>query len=265
MTDNARDGHVIAESCSDIAVVRMSRPERRNAFDDAMIAEFVETLDRIGRTRPRVLVLTGEGPDSFSAGYDIGCMDPDQPSDRPLPDERFEPAVLAVERFPSPVVAAMNGDAFGGGLDLALACDFRIARRGIRVAMTPCRLGLVYAASGLKRFLGKLGGQTARRLFLTGERIRDDEALRLSIVDELVEAGDLMGRSMDLARTISENAPLAVSGMRRAIQGIEKGRIRDEKFLDELRELRRAAFASQDLREGLLAFNERRNPKFQGR
>ena len=249
-----------------IPVVVLDRQRRRNAFDDAMIQQFCAALDDLARSAPRVLVLRGAGERSFSAGYDIRCIDPALESTEPLPDTRFEAVVHAVERFPAPVVACLNGDAWGGGLDLALACDLRLTRPGARLAMTPCRLGLIYAPSGLERFLHELGPATTRRLFLTGQPLDADEALRRGLVDELVSASALWSRCLELAAAIAANAPLAVQGTRRALQWLQGGRLQgDTELRRVVEQMRRDAIASDDLREGLAAFMGRRAPEFSGR
>ena len=206
-----------------VATITIRRDKRRNALDDRAIRILSEKLRELstppGRTRAAVLAGGGDGP--FCAGYDISGIDPDQPGDLPLPDERFSALVREVERAAFPVVAALTGDAFGGGLDLALACDYRVARSDIRMAMTPCRLGLVYSQEGLGRFLRKIGGLLTRRLFLTAAPNDAAEALGLGLVDELAE--NPVTRATEVARTMAENAPLAVAGTKALIARVEAG------------------------------------------
>jgi len=263
MTHREETECLIIEHHENHAVVTLNRPQSRNAFDDAMIDEFAASMKNLAAADPGILILTGTDCNTFCAGYDIDCIDPNQSPDDPLPDDRFEPVIRAVENFPSPVIAAVNGHAYGGGLDLALACDFRIARRGIKVAMTPCRLGLVYSPSGTARFIRKLGSQTARIVLLTCSRIDDSEALRLRIMDELVD--DEMARARELAKTIAGNAPIAVRGTRKTIQMIENALPVEGALLEEIQVLRKMALESEDLREGVAAFHERRRPVFKGK
>lgn len=243
------DGH--------LAFAILCRKERRNALDDAMIAELGAALSGAAQAGPAALVLTGEGESAFSAGYDLACIEPGQPVDDPLPDDRFAPAVQAVLDFPAPVIAVLNGDAFGGGLDLALAADFRLAHPAVRVGMTPVRLGLVYNARGLARFIGRLGPQTARRLFLLGEPMDAATALRLGIIDEVVPIGGLLRRARELAASVAQGAPLAVAGTRRAIRLLESGTSPSAEDLREIERQRRAAFSSPELALRLAAFRDR--------
>jgi len=256
------DGRILVEVAGHVATVTIDRPDRKNAFDDPMIAAFAIALDRLGGSGARAVVVTGAGDAAFCAGYDIGCIDPDQPEELPHPDERFERVVTAVRELPCPVVCAMGGDAFGGGMDLALSCDLLLASPAARMAMTPCRLGLVYSASGLTRFISRVGAHLTRRVFLTGAPIDAAEAHRLGIVDELVEREGLNARAMELALVIARNAPLSVSGIRRAIRASEAAVAMDPAAAARRRSDRLAALRSADLREALAAFAARREPVF---
>ena len=244
------------EVIDDVGVLTLDRVDKRNAFHDEMIEEFIREIDQLAQEPPRVLILRGAGDRSFSAGYDLACVDPDQSPEDPLPDERFERVVLALMGFPSPVIAVLNGSAYGGGLDLALACDFRIAVDSdyLSFAMPPCRLGLVYSAAGIKRFLEKLGGQTTRRLFLTGAPIPGPEAVRLGIVDFLVPEEELMDRALAIGREILKCSELAVAGTRRTIQHVEKGPEGSQDRDQQLDQFRIDALKSKHLRDFVAAF-----------
>ncbi len=249
---------------SGIATVTISRVHRHNAFDDGMIGAFVRMLDGLKKEELRAIILTGKGEETFCAGYDINCIDPNQSLDEPLPDERFEPAVLAVIDCDVPVIAAMNGAAFGGGLDLALACDFRLSCAGAKFAMTPCRLGLVYSLSGVSRFVSKLGPTVTRQLFLTGRNLAASEAYLLKIIDEIVEEENLSTRARELAEDIARLAPLAVKGTRRTIQYLERNASVARTVPTELVQLREAAFSSEDLRRSLEGFKNQSSVRFRG-
>lgn len=257
---------VSTERRGSVALITLQRSDRRNALDDAAVAALVAALAALAEDpQPLAVVLTGAGERSFCAGYDLDCVDPDQPRHDPLPDERFAAAIHAVEGLPCPAVAALNGDAYGGGLELALACDLRVAHAGLELAMTPCRLGLLYSPQGLERFRRRLGGPLTRRLFLTAAALDATEAHRVQLVDELVAPGRVLPRALELAAEIAANAPLAVQGTRRVLQRLDTGRALDSLELTGLRDARLATLRSDDLREALLAFREGRRPRFEGR
>lgn len=243
----------------------MDRPDRRNAFDDEMIDEFVERVGGISSATTRCAIITGKGSSAFCAGYDVSCIDPDQPDDTPLPDQRFERVIDALQSLPFPVVCALNGNAFGGGFDMAIACDYIVASRDSSLAMTPCRLGLVYSHTGISRFAKRIGSRLTRRLFLSASPISAEEAHRLGIVDELADPADLMDAASRIAGEISANAPLAVKGTRATILAYEQDRLHMRETLGELKELRMDALRSGDLKEALAAFEEKRNPNFNGK
>ncbi len=247
-----------------IVQITIDRQGRRNALDDEAVVALARCFEDLG-TLPgvRAAVLTGAGDRSFCAGYDIRCIDPDQPPDDPLPDDRFAVATRAVVTCGVPVVAALRGGAWGGGLDLALACDLRVAHPEVSLAMTPCRLGLVYRHQGLRRFAARIGVQATRRLFLTAEPIGAAEALRLGVIDAIDR--DPLDRAQRWATSIATNAPMAVAGVRAALAALEADpALTDPATRQRLTAQRRAAFASQDLRRGLEAARARCTPEFEG-
>ena len=259
-------GSITVEEKSDVGILTIDRALKRNALNDTLIEEFVQKMDEVAKTPARAIVITGAGDASFCAGYDIDCIDPSNQGLLPLPDVRFERVIEAVGQAACPVIASINGNAFGGGLDLALACDFRLAREGAAFAMTPCKIGLIYSPGGVSRFLCKLGPSVTRRLLLTATPVDAQEALNCGIIDSIVPAGEIMNSALDLANKIAANAPLAVNGTRKVIQAVEQYRTADldPKIARELESLRNEAFNSADLKEALCAFKEKGKPAFRG-
>lgn len=251
------------ERHGDVAKVIIDREDRLNAFDDELIRSFVDLLEKLDKEDrpPRAAVLTGAGETSFCAGYDINCIDPDQSLDDPFPDDRFERAVRAVESFGAPVVAALNGNAFGGGLDLALACDFRFAGPDVKLAMTPAKLGLVYSRSGISRFVRRIGPGLTGRLFLTAAPIDAREALELGLVDGVVEKEAVLPRAMQTANEIAKNSPLAVQWTRRTIQAVASNAPEESELWAEIATMRNLALRSEDLRKALAEFVYKKKKK----
>ena len=211
--------------------------------------------DWASRDEPRVLVLTGTGR-SFCAGAALGDVAGADWSDNPLTR-----LCDALEAFPTPTVAGLNGGAYGGGVELALACDFRVGVTGMKAFAPPARLGIHYEPAGIRRAIDRLGSQMARRLFLLAETF-DAEALRAAgFLDHLVATDALEAKLAELTATIAGLAPLAVRGMKRTILELSGNRL----DADAARARIAACFASADHAEGLAAQAARRDPVFTGR
>lgn len=238
-----------------------------NAFNEELIASFVAVFENLKRRAPvpRAVVLRGAGEASFSSGYDINYINPDQPLDQPFPDERFGKTILAVEQFCSPVIAALNGNAFGGGLDLALACDLRFAGPHVKLAMTPAKLGLVYAREGVARFVRKLGPGLTRRLFLTGAAIDAREAFQLGLVDGLSELPEnAFERALKTAKQIAQHPELAIRGTRQTISAVVSDAPDEDPIWSEINDLRTRALRSDELKKNLRAFTQKISPRSSG-
>lgn len=256
---------LVDEPAPGVARLTISNPERRGALDHAILDGFTDTLPRLDA---RCLIITGE-QSTFSAGYDIGELRGDgrlaDEADR-LVANPFTAALDAVEEYPYPTLAALNGHAIGGGLELALACDLRIAAGTIALGMPPARLGLVYSHTGIRKFIDTIGAPRTRELFLVGRRIDAPTAREWGLVNRIAEEGRLAEDAVELAQEIAANAPLAQQGNKRVIGAVLSAQgAMDPDTQRELIELRRACFASEDFREGVRAFAEKRPPRWQGR
>jgi len=243
----------------------ISNPAKRNALDHPILDAIAAVLDDIGAAR--AVLLTG-ADGMFSSGYDIGDIPDDvfaQEAER-LVAHPFAAALEALESCEVPTVAALPGHTIGGGLELALACDLRVAADGILLGMPPAKLGLVYSHTGLRRFLQAIGAPRTRELFLTARNVDARTALHWGLVNQVVGASELEGAALDLAQDLAANAPLSVRGNKRAIRELlaADGRL-DPEVERELIELREASFQSEDLREGVRAFGQKRPARWKGR
>jgi enoyl-CoA hydratase/carnithine racemase len=255
---------LLDEPSEHVTRLTISNPAKRNALD-------LEILDALARTLPelqaRCAIVTG-AHGMFSAGYDIGDMPEDTFAEEAekLVAHPFAEAIEALEAFEYPVVAALSGHAIGGGLEVALSCDLRVAASQIKVGMPPAKLGLVYSHTGLQKFLDTIGPARTRELFLVGRNIPVERALEWGLVGEIVEPDALQQRAVELAAEVAANAPLSLSGNKRVIRELlaARGALSPDVERD-LIELRRACFTSDDFREGVRAFGEKRAARWQGR
>jgi enoyl-CoA hydratase/carnithine racemase len=237
-------------------VLRIHNPERANALDDDMLAAIVRNLKR-PRPEVRAIVLTGSGDRHFCAGLDLGGVEGAALADRLRRGEQLlREATAAIAACPCPVVAAVNGAAFGGGLELAVACDWRIASDGAHMGMPAARLGVVYAPEGLAQFLAVLGPARARQLFLTGRPVTAQRAMEIGLVDQVVPAADLGTAIAETLADITRAAPGAAAGTRAAIAMLEGGP--SDEVARAIEGIRAAAYGSPEFTEGLAAFRERR-------
>jgi enoyl-CoA hydratase/carnithine racemase len=260
---------LIDEPAEGVVRLTISNPAKRNALDHPILDAISATLEELSTLSSHAgcVMITG-AHGMFSAGYDIGEIPDEEFEDRAerLVAHPFTQAIDALEAFPYPTLAALPGHTIGGGLELALSCDLRVAQAGIKLGMPPAKLGLVYSHTGLRRFIDAIGAARTRELFLLGSYIDADTALSWGLVNRVASAEDLGAQALELASELAGNAPLSQTGNKRVIAAL----LRAESELSadveaELIELRRASFASQDLREGMRAFAERRAPHWRGK
>jgi enoyl-CoA hydratase/carnithine racemase len=255
---------LLDEPAEAVARLRITNAAKRGALDHEMLdamAETVRTLDA------RCLLLTGEGG-VFSAGYDIGNLEEANFEERAekLVAHPFHSALEALEAFEYPVVAAINGHAIGGGLELALTADIRFAARGVKLGMPPAKLGLIYSHTGLRKFLDICGPANTAEIFFVGRNMDSERAAEIGLVNHVVEADQLGEESLAMAAEIAGNAPLSLKGNKRILRAL---RDVPQKLPDDLEhelvELRESCFFSEDFREGVRAFGEKRKPVWRDR
>jgi enoyl-CoA hydratase len=254
---------LLVESLDGIATVTINRPDKRNALNAVVRREIVEILDELrDDANARVIILTGAGDRAFIAGADISEF-----AERTAIEQRaamtgrrlFE----EIAAFPKPTIAMINGFALGGGCEVALACDLRIATRSAKLGQPEIRLGILPGGGGTQRLPRLVGPGRAMRLVLTGELIDATEAERIGLVDWVVDDGTLQDRTMEIATTIAGYSPIALELAKTAIRAAMEAPL--SAGLAHERELFVAAFASDDRVEGVRAFLEKREPRFTGR
>lgn len=243
-----------------VATITLNRPAHMNRLHrddlDALCAHF----DALAHDPAvRVLVLTGRGR-AFCSGYHLGELEGGDRAASAEP-QRFEQTVDALEALPMPTLARLNGGVYGGAIDLALACDFRIGIDTMELRMPAARLGLHYYPNGLRRYVSRLGLQAAKRLFMLAQSVPAAELLRIGYLDACVAAAQLDAQVQALVAALAGNAPLAMRGMKASLNEIARG-----EFHQAAMRAREALCAtSDDLREGLAAVAQKRVPRFSGR
>lgn len=255
-----------------VRTVTMTHPEKRNALSEGMASVLIDAIESASC---RALILRAEpGATTWSAGHDIDDL-PAEGVDPLAWTSPVERLIAAVQSAPFPVIAAVEGGAWGAGCNLALACDLLVARRSATFAVTPARLGLPYHPDGIAQFLAVVPLNAAKEMFFTAAPLAADSPLLSGTVNRLVDTSDELTQAADeLAARIAAVAPLSVRSIKAEIVAIEAGDVvarRDGQAVPagftprDLVSLRRAAWQSADFREGLAAFRDRRTPKFEGR
>lgn len=246
-----------------IALVTINRPDKLNALTQNILQKLASKLEQIERSEVRVVILTGAGNRAFSAGADLGEV----ASRSPLALWDFlrqgQKVLRLIEELRKPVIAAVNGFALGGGFELVLACPLRIAAETAYFAFPEAGLGLVPGFGGTQRLPKAIGKTLALEYLLTGSRLSVAEAYRLGLVNRVVPGEEILPEAQNLARQIAAQAPAAVQFILQSVRG-------GYELPDERGELLEASLtalcsATEDSREGMAAFKERRKPVFQGR
>ena len=256
--------NVKTENRDGILIITVDRPKVLNALNAQTVAEIGEAFEAArDDASVKAVILTGGGEKAFVAGADINELAQMTPITGKAVAEKGQRVFRAIERFPKPVIAAVNGFALGGGCELALACHIRIASDKAQMGLPEVTLGIIPGYGGTQRMARLLGKGKALELILTGDRIKADEAERIGLVNKVVPAEQLMTVAEEMARTMAKRGPLAV---RAAIEAVMSG---SEMPFDEGQLLEATLFgllaSTADMKEGMAAFLEKRQAEFTGR
>jgi enoyl-CoA hydratase/carnithine racemase len=253
LVESSRDGHV--------ALLRLNRPEARNALSPELMEELAGELERLD-TDPDVRCVVIAGSEKvFAAGADIKAM-----AERSFAEALRHPAASFWRRLAAiktPTIAAVSGYALGGGCELALACDMIVAAEGAQFGQPEINLGIIPGGGGTQRLARVLGKQRAMELVLTGERLDAETASRLGLVNKVTGSGDWLEEAMALARAVAEQPPIAARLAKQAVIAAEETAL--SAGLETERRLYELAMATEDRVEGMRAFVEKREPKFEGK
>src|SRR5881409_222636 len=247
-----------------VATITLSRPEVHNAMNEPMRRELTECFTALASDEAtRVILVTGAGERAFSAGADIREFVEPAPPVRFRAERRRVDFRQAMDRCPQPIIAAIRGYAFGGGLELALACDLRIAGEDAQLGLTEVNLAIIPGGGGTQRLTRLVGRGRALEMILTGARIDAREAWRIGLVERVVPAADVLAAARELARTLTEKAPVALRYAKEAVvKGLELPLADGLRLENDLATLLRT---TEDRVEGAKAFLEKRKPRFTGK
>ena len=246
-----------------IAVLQLDRPDKLNALSSTVRREVIEALDRLAEDEDvRAVIVTGAGEEAFAAGADVeefskrsGAEQRDVMEGRSIFD--------AVAAFPKPILAAVHGYCLGGGSELALACDLRIADRSARFGQPEVRIGLIPGGGGTQRLANLVGYGQALRICLTGDFVDAEEAYRIGLVEFLVDEGGHVEKAREVAGRMMRWSPVALRLIKQAVRSAAEVPL--SRGLELERELFLTAFESEDGQEGISAFVEKRDPDFTGK
>ncbi len=264
-----QQNQLLTEENDGILTLILNRPEKRNALTPEMLVQLYQVLQRhASQDRIRVVILRGAGDKAFSSGYDINAIPTGvSPEVQKLLQNKspFELAVESIVDFPYPVIAMLNGFAFGGACDLAVACDMRIAADHVQMGMVPARLGMVYFPEGLQRFVQTIGLPRTKEMFFTARRYKTDRLKEMGLVDYVLPRDALTAFTHMLAQEIAANAPLSLKGIKRILNLLSASDRLNAQQQAEAKQLVKKSLESADLKEGQAAFLEKRKPVFKGR
>ena len=262
--------YLLVDKKEQVAFVVIDRPRKMNALTDDLISEFNHQLGRLAADDTiRTVIVRGAGDKAFCSGYDMSALAANRDRTAETQD-RFEhplePVAKSIADYPYPVIAMVNGDAFGAGCELAVCCDIRVAADDIRMGVPPAKLGVVYPWTGLRRFIQAIGWNHTREMLFSGDVIKGPRLKTMGLVNHLVPRDSLETFTVAMAERIAANAPLSLKGIKKTLSLLAGNTITmPAEDMAEARSAMLQALRSEDLIEGQRAFKEKRKPRFTGR
>jgi methylmalonyl-CoA decarboxylase len=256
--------HILTEVTDAIATITLDHERRRNALSAALVEEIVAALGSFRQAKARVVILRARpGAKVFSAGHDVDEL-PETRRDPLGWDDPLRQLVREIETYPGPVIAMVEGSVWGGATETVFACDLIVATEAATFAVTPAKLGVPYNVGGMLTFLNAASLRIAKEMIFTAQPVDAVRAERLGMINHVVPVPELEAFTMGLARQIAGNAPLSIAVMKEQLRILAGAHPMSPQGFERVQGLRRVVYDSQDYREGIRAFKEKRRPVFRG-
>lgn len=247
-----------------IGTITLNNAKTRNSLSNELLNEFIEALQHMEKRKARALIVRAErGVKVWSSGFDIRELP--VPGRDPLSyNDPLEQLLRAIQVFPAPVIAMIEGSVWGGACDLTFICDIAIGCPSAAFAITPAKIGVPYNSTGILHFINVVGPRLAREMFFTAKPIGAERALQVGILNHLVPAEELESFTLKMAQQIAGNSPLAISVIKEQLRLLGNSHPLSPETFERIQGLRRKAYDSSDYIEGKNAFYEKRQPRFRG-
>jgi methylmalonyl-CoA decarboxylase len=256
---------VLTEVENNIGTITLNSPEKHNALSHALIADFMAALEQMKSSDVRAVILRApKGSRIWCAGHDIHELEASGHDPLPYSDP-LRRAVRAIERFPHPIIALIEGGVWGGGCEIVASCDLLVATPNSTFAITPAKLAVAYNLDGVLNFMKSVGLPFLREMLFTASPVTAERALHFGLINYVVPAEEIEAFTVKLAQQIAQNSPLGVSLLKEELRILAEAHPLTPEAFERMQQLRRTLYGSEDYQEGIRSFLEKRKPQFKGK